>query len=120
MAPMVKKSFAAPEETRPIDKGRIEVVDLGGVKAMRATFEPGWRWSESVKPVAGTDSCQVAHLLYVVSGRLVTRMDDGSEAEFGPGDVGSIPPGHDAWVVGTERFVAIDFQGGGTYAKPQG
>ena len=119
MATMVKKSLDAPEETRPMDKGRVEVVDLGGAKAMRVTFEPGWRWSECVKPIAGTDSCQVAHLLHVVSGRMVVRMDDGAEAEFGPGDVGSIPPGHDAWVVGEERVVCVDFQGGGTYARPQ-
>ena len=119
MAKMVKKSFDAPEETRPIKKGKIEVVDLGGVQAMRVTFEPGWRWSECVKPIAGTDSCQVSHLINVISGRLVTRMDDGSEAEFGPGDVGSIPPGHDAWTVGNEPFVCIDFQGGAVYAKPK-
>jgi len=117
MAEMVKKSFDAPEETRPIDKGKVEVVDLGGVKAMRVRFEPGWRWSECVKPIVGTNSCQVAHLIHVISGRMVVRMDDGSEAEFGPGDVGSIPPGHDAWIVGNEPFVSIDFQGGAVYAK---
>ncbi len=118
MAAMVKKNFDASEETRTIDKGKIETVDLGGVKAMRVTFEPGWHWSECVKPIVGTDSCQVPHLLHVVSGRMVTRMDDGTEAEFGPGDVGVIPPGHDAWVVGDEPFVGIDFQGGAVYAKP--
>ena len=119
MAKMVKKSFDAPEETRRVDKGKLEVVDLGGVQAMRVTFEPGWRWSECVKPIVGTDSCQVSHLVHVISGQMVVRMDDGSEAEFGPGDVGSIPPGHDAWIVGNERFVGIDFQGGAVYAKQQ-
>ncbi len=85
------------EETRSLHKGKIELVDLGGVKVTRVIHEPGWRWSECVKPAIGTDSCQVGHLIHVTSGRIVVRMDDGSEAEFGPGDVGSIPPGHDAW-----------------------
>jgi hypothetical protein len=120
MAATLKKNFDAPEETRPISKGKVEVVSLGDIQAMRATFEPGWKWSESVKPVAGTDSCQVAHMGYMMKGRMVIRMDDGSEQEFGPGDVGVIPPGHDAWVVGNEPVVFIDFQGATTYAKPQG
>jgi hypothetical protein len=111
MAKMVKKSFDAPEEIRSFDKSRIEVVDLGDVKAMRVTNQPGWRWSECVKPIVGTDSCQVGHLIHVISGRIVVRMDDGSEAEFGPGDVGSIPPGHDAWIIGNEPFISIDFWG---------
>jgi hypothetical protein len=118
MAKMVKKSFNAPDETRPIPKGKLEVVNLSDVQPMRTTFEPGWRWSESVKPIAKTDSCQVLHLTYFVSGRMGVRMDDGSEAEFGPGDVGVIPPGHDAWVVGNEPLVSIDFRGGAIYAKP--
>ncbi len=119
MTAMVKKSFDSPEETRPMNKGKAEVVSLGDIKAMRVTFEPGWRWSECVKPIVGTDSCQVAHLLHVVSGRMAVRMDDGSETEFGPGDVGHIPPGHDAWIVGDEPFVSIDFQGGAIYAAPR-
>jgi quercetin dioxygenase-like cupin family protein len=119
MSAMVKKSFDAPDEVRSVDKGKVEVVDLGNVKAMRTTFQPGWRWSECVKPIVKTDSCQVAHLIHVHSGRMVCKMDDGSEVEFGPGDVGVIPPGHDAWIVGDEAFVGVDFQGGGTYAKPQ-
>jgi uncharacterized cupin superfamily protein len=118
MAAMERKNFDHPEETRTVDKGRIDFVKLGDATAMRARFEPGWRWSECVKPIAGTESCQVAHLMHVVSGRMRVRMDDGSETEFGPGDVGSIPPGHDAWIVGEEPFVAIDFQGGATYARP--
>jgi uncharacterized cupin superfamily protein len=120
MAKMIRKSFAAPEETRPIDKGKVEIVQLGDVTAMRATFQPGWRWSECLKAIAGTDSCQVAHMGYVITGRMRVRMDDGTEEEFGPGDVGVIPPGHDAWIVGNEPMVFIDFQGGGTYAKSQG
>jgi hypothetical protein len=118
MAQMIKKSFDAPDETRPIPKGKLEVVNVGDLQPMRTIFEPGWRWSESVKPIAKTDSCQVLHLSYIISGRMGVRMDDGSEAEFGPGDVGVIPPGHDAWVVGNEPVVGIDFRGGAIYAKP--
>jgi uncharacterized cupin superfamily protein len=119
MASMMKRNFQNAEETRSMDKGQVEVVSLGDVTAMRARFEPGWKWSECVKPMAGTESCEVAHMLHVVSGRMGVRMNDGSQAEFGPGDVGVIPPGHDAWVIGNEPFVGIDFQGGATYAKPQ-
>jgi hypothetical protein len=115
----VRKSFETPDETRTADRTKVEVVDLGGVTAMRATFEPGWKWSECMKPVAGTESCQVAHLGYVESGRMAIRMDDGAEIEYGPGEVGVIPPGHEAWVVGDDACVFIDFQGGETYAKPQ-
>ena len=116
MAGMFKKSFEQPDETRPVGKGRVEVVDLEGTTIMRVRFEPGWRWSECVKPIAGTDSCQVAHMIYVVSGRMGVRMDDGSEQEIGAGDVASIPPGHDAWIIGDEAFVGVDFQGGRSYA----
>jgi len=120
MAATVKKSFDSPEETRNVDKGKVEVLNLEGKQVMRATFQPGWKWSESVKPVAGTESCEVAHLVYVVSGKMALRMDDGSETEIGSGDLVSIPPGHDAWIVGDEPFVGIDFQAGGDYAKPRG
>ena len=118
MAKIVKKSFDAPEEIRSVHKGKIEAVDLGGVEIRRVIHEPGWRWSECVKPTVGTDSCQVGHLIHVLSGRILVRMDDGSEAEFGPGDVGSIPPGHDAWTLGNEPFISIDF-GDALYTKPQ-
>jgi uncharacterized cupin superfamily protein len=119
MAGAVNKSFDTPEETRNVDKGKVEVLNLGGVQVMRATFQPGWKWSECVKPVAGTDSCQVSHLVYTVSGQMVVRMDDGSETTVKTGDVTAIPPGHDAWIAGDEPYVGIDFQGGGQYAKPQ-
>ncbi len=119
LATTIGKSFTTPDETRNIPKGKIEVVNLGDVQAMRATFEPGWKWSECVKPIAGTESCQVAHLGYQLSGQLAVRMDDGSEHEFGPGDACAIPPGHDAWVVGAEPVVIIDFQGATIYARPQ-
>jgi len=115
---MEKKSFDSPDETRQTPKTKVEVVTIGGATLMRATFEPGWKWSEHVKPTAGTDSCQVHHVSYGISGRLKVVMDDGTEMEFGPGDVADIPPGHDAWVVGDEPSVSIDASGGATYAKP--
>ncbi|HEX4654722.1 MAG TPA: cupin domain-containing protein [Mycobacteriales bacterium] len=119
MAGMKKMSLNAPEETRPFEdgKGKLELVNVqeGGVG--RATFEPGWKWSEHVKPIAGTDSCQAPHLGYYISGRMHVVMDDGEETEFGPGDFGVIPPGHDAWTVGDEPCVVIDWQGFADYAK---
>ena len=112
------KSFDKPDETRQFEgKGHADVVNVGGRTIGKGTFEPGWRWSENVKPIAGTDSCQVSHLGYVVSGRMAVRMDDGSEGEVGAGDVVAIPPGHDAWVVGDEPCVLVDFGEFGEYAK---
>ena len=116
---MVKRSSDAPEEIRSFDKSKVEVVYLGDVEAIRVTKEPGWGWPECIKPIAGTDSCQVGHLIHVISGRLVVRMDDGCEAEFGPGDMGSIAPGHDVWIVGNEPFISIDFPDCRTMAPPQ-
>jgi quercetin dioxygenase-like cupin family protein len=81
-------------------------------------FQPGWRWSEDVKPIAGTQSCQAPHAIYVISGRMGIRMDDGTEGEIGPGDIAMIEPGHDAWVVGDEACVGVDFGGYASYAKP--
>ena len=118
MNKMQKKTLAQPDERRAFDKGQIDLVSLGGVTFGRATFQPGWKWSTCVKPLAKTQSCQAPHLQYQVSGRLRVVMDDGSEQEFGPGDVGLIPPGHDAWVVGNEPVVAIDISGMANYAKP--
>ncbi len=105
------KNVDSPEETRPFDKGRVELVTLGAGSVGRGTFEPGWRWSEHAKPLAGTDSCQVGHLGYVISGRMKVVMDDGAELEVGPGDVFEMPPGHDAWAVGDESCVVVDFGG---------
>ena len=102
MASMQNKNFARPDETRKFDKGVVELVNLGGVTFGRATLQPGWRWSTSVKPLVKTKSCEAAHLQYHVSGRLHVVMDDGSEAQFGPGEVSLLPPGHDAWVLGDE------------------
>ena len=118
MAEMEVKSFDSPDETRPFEgNGEALVVNLGGKVIGKASFEPGWRWSENVKPIAQTDSCQVSHLGYVVSGRMKVFMDDGSETEVGPGDVFAIPPGHDAETVGDEACVCLDFGEFGEYAK---
>ena len=99
-------------------RGTRARVQLGETTIGRGVFGPGWRWSESVKPIAGTDTCQAHHTLYVLSGHMGIRMDDGTEAEVGPGDAVVIPPGHDAWVVGDEPCVAIDTTGVARYAKP--
>lgn len=117
MATFQKKSLDTPEETRRLPKTVVDVVNLGDYAAMKTTFEPGWRWSECVKPQAGTESCQTQHFGYVMSGRMHIRMDDGTEDEVGPGDVVLIMPGHDAWVVGDEPYVGLDFQGAKLYAK---
>jgi quercetin dioxygenase-like cupin family protein len=119
MAKMVKKSLDAAEEVRQFQdgKGQLELVDLANGGVGRATFQPGWQWSKHVKPMAKTDSCQSAHLGYYVSGRMKVVMDDGQEEEFGPGDYAVIPPGHDAWIVGDEPCVVIDWQGFADYAK---
>ncbi|HLG67292.1 MAG TPA: cupin domain-containing protein [Acidimicrobiales bacterium] len=119
MAGIVRKNLDKPEEVRPFEggTGQLELVNLAGGAVGRATFKPGWRWSEHVKPIAGTESCQAAHTGYYVSGRMKVVMDDGEEAEFGPGDFAVIPPGHDAWIVGDEDCVVIDWQGFADYAK---
>jgi len=109
--------MAAPDEVRTFPKGKVELAEVGGVSFGRATLLPGWKWSESVKPLVGTKSCMAPHTQYHVSGRLHVVMDDGSEAEFGPGDIGYLPPGHDAWVVGDEAVVVIDVTGMKEYAK---
>ncbi len=111
------KSFGKPDEVREFAKGRVELARIGGAIVGRSTFEPGWRWSTSVKPIAKTDSCQSTHFGYLVSGALGTRLDDGTEFVARAGDVALIPPGHDGWVVGSEPVVFIDFQGMADYAK---
>jgi hypothetical protein len=115
---MEVKNFDSPDETRPFEgKGKADVVMMGGKAIGRGTFEPGWRWSENVKPIAGTDSCQTSHLGYVMSGRMRVMMDDGTDHEVGPGDVVAIPPGHDAETVGNEACVVLDFGEFGDYAR---
>ena len=109
---LIFKSLDHPDESRaPSDRTRIDLVTLGEVTVGRAVFHPGWRWSDDVKPVAGTDLCQVTHVGYVVSGREGVRMADGTEVELGPGDAFVVGPGHDAWVIGDEPCVTLDFSG---------
>jgi mannose-6-phosphate isomerase-like protein (cupin superfamily) len=119
MAGVEKKSFDSPDEVRSPEKTRLEVVNLGSVKAARMTAQPGWRWSECIKPVAGTDSCQTHHVGTVVSGGLRVQHNDGSSVDLTPGDAYVIEPGHDAWVTGDAPFVALEFdsQAAETYAK---
>jgi len=112
------KSHSSPDEVRSPDKARVEVVRLEGHTLGRFTFEPGWRWSQSIKPVVKTDSCQVAHVGYAVSGRITVRMKDGTQKTIGAGESYTIPPGHDAWVEGNERFVGIEVMSAEQYAKP--
>lgn len=103
------KSFATPDETRKFNNGRAEVIEIGGGEIGRLIFEPGWRWSNDVKPIVKTELCMVHHTGYCISGRLHISPSDGSEFEIGPGDVNDIEPGHDAWVVGDEPYVGVDF-----------
>jgi hypothetical protein len=116
---MQKRSFTRPEDVRQFEKGHVEVVKLGAVTFGRATLEPGWKWSQSLKPLAKTASCEIPHVQYHIAGRLHVVMDGGREEEFVAGDVSFIPPGHDAWVVGTEPVVVLDIAGLATYGKPQ-
>lgn len=110
MAGVEARTFDSPDETRTPEKTRVDVVRMGATTAARYTFQPGWRWSESVKPVAGTDSCQVRHVGVVQAGRLHVKHNDGTEGEVGPGEAYVIEPGHDAWVVGDEAFVGFEFE----------
>jgi quercetin dioxygenase-like cupin family protein len=116
---MIRKSLDSPEETRPFeaDMGRLDLVGTQSGAVGRAVFEPGWQWSKHVRPIAQTDSCQAPHLGYCVSGRMHVVMDDGQEMEVSPGDYFEISPGHDAWIVGDEPCVVIDWQGFADYAR---
>jgi hypothetical protein len=110
MAGVNEFDFDSPHETRTPDKTRVDVVRTGGATAARISFEPGWRWSECVKPVVGTDMCQVHHVGCIQSGTMHVVHEDGTELELGPGKAYEIMPGHDAWVVGDERCVAFEFE----------
>jgi hypothetical protein len=114
---MEVKSLDAPEEVRTFDKGKLELIKIGGATVGRAVFEPGWKWSESVKPLVKTEWCKAPHFQYHVSGVLKVLMEDGTEKELKAGDVSLLPSGHDAWVVGNEPAVVVDFQGMLDYAK---
>ncbi len=111
------KSFGKPDEVREFPKGKVEIIKIGNAAIGRATFQPGWKWSESVQPLVKTKTCEAPHFQYHVSGELMVKMDDGTLYHCKAGDVSLLPMGHDAWVVGTEPAVVVDFQGMLDYAK---
>jgi hypothetical protein len=112
------KNLDTPHEKRSFQHGDMRVVNISGATIGRAVFNPGWKWSNDVKPLAGTDSCEAPHTGYVISGRLHVKADDAAESEAGPGDAFVISPGQDAWVVGDEPCVLLDRSGSSNYAKP--
>jgi len=111
------KDFRSPNEVRTFEKGKLELLNIGDGVVGRLTVEPGWRWSEHVKPIAGTEWCEAPHFQYHVSGRMHVAMSDGTEFDALPGMVTRLPSGHDAWVVGDEPAVMIDWAGAVNYAK---
>ncbi|WP_413289545.1 cupin domain-containing protein [Bdellovibrio sp. HCB337] len=111
------KSFDRPREIRNFPNGHLELIEVYGRVIGRVTLEPGWKWSESVQPIAKTKSCEAAHFQYHVAGVLMVKMDNGETYQCRPGDISVLPPGHDAWVVGDEPVVIVDFQGMVDYAK---
>jgi mannose-6-phosphate isomerase-like protein (cupin superfamily) len=115
--PNQAKNLDQPEETRTFANGRLDLVEIAGNNVGRTNLEPGWRWSESVKPIVGTHSCQVAHVGYAISGHLHVVMDDGTNIDIKPGDAYEIAPGHDAWVEGDETFRGVEFESLAQYAK---
>ncbi len=120
MAQLQAKSFDAPEETRTLPKTKMDLLSFDEVTVLKTTLDVGWRWSEHVKPQAGTQSCQAPHLMCLLAGRVHVVMDDGTEADIVPGDVVLVPPGHDAWVVGDEPCVGFDFQGWQPHSNESG
>ena len=110
MPRLQRKSFATPDQVREFLSGRMDIVTLDEMAIGRFVFRPGWRWSKDVAPISGTRSCQHRHVGYTISGSLEVRMDDGTSLVIGQGDAYEIPPGHDAWVVGDERFVGFEFE----------
>ena len=109
--------FSSPDETRTFGHGRAEILNAAEGPVGRLTLEPGWRWANDVKPIAGTEWCEAPHFQYHVSGTLHVHMADGTEFDVGPGQISSLPSGHDAWVVGDEPVVVVDFDGASRYAK---
>jgi hypothetical protein len=112
-----QKTFDQADETRTFPRGKVDLVKIGGSEIGRLTLEPGWRWSDHVKPIAGTDLCEAPHFQYHVSGTLHVVMADGSELDARAGDVTALPHGHDAWVVGDQPAVVVDWWGASNYAK---
>lgn len=109
MEDISKKSFNTPDETaNPGEKLKVETVTVGGVRIRKITAEPGWRWSVDLKPVVKTETCKMQHLIYIISGKLGSKMDNGKEEKFGSGEVGIIPPGHDGWTIGDEPAVWLE------------
>ena len=120
MGTVAVRSLDKADETRSFAHGVAEMVTIGGTLIGRARFEPGWRWSNDVKPIAGTERCMILHKGYVVSGSLDVQAEDGTETTLGPGDAYVIEPGHDAWVMGDEQYVGVDFsEQMAEYAKPR-
>jgi hypothetical protein len=117
MATSEQKKFMSPDETRTFERGQLDLLEIGGGQVGRLTLQPGWRWSEHVKPIANTEYCEAPHFQYHVAGTLRVRMEDGTELDAVPGDVTALPSGHDAWVVGDEPVVVIDWYGASNYAK---
>jgi len=113
------KNLGTPDDHRVFPNGQLDVVTVGAMTFGFATFEPGWRWTQSLRSIVGTDTCQAAHNGYCASGSMHILMDDGTESDIGPGDAFVISPGHDAWVTGNEPCIAYDFSGYANYAKPQ-
>ena len=111
------KDFAKPDEVRKFGHGKVELLNINGGTVGRLVLEPGWRWSVDVKPVAGTDWCEAPHFQYLVSGRIHIQMKDGGEFDLEPGSVSHLPAGHDAWVLGNEPVVLVDWYGATHYAK---
>jgi hypothetical protein len=120
MKTIARKSFQAPDETRTPDKTKVEVVNLGSAKAAKISLQPGWRWSQCIKPVAGTESCRARHVGLVTAGSFHVRHDDGTEVDLGAGDAYVIEPGHDAWVTSAEPAVCYEFESvtAETFARP--
>jgi hypothetical protein len=112
-----QKTFRSPDETRTFERGQLDVLNIAGSEIGRLTLQPGWRWSEHVKPIAGTELCEAPHFQYHLEGTLHIVMGDGTELDAGPGDVTALPHGHDAWVVGDEAVVVIDWWGASNYAR---
>ena len=114
---VILKRFDSPDESRTFEKGRFDVVHIGGMTLGRASYQPGWKWSVHVGRALGKKSCDVEHVGLVVSGRATAAMDDGRVIEMKPGDIFYIPPGHDSWVVGNEPYVSIHLMGAERYAE---
>ncbi len=118
MLDVILKRFESPDETRLFDKGKFELIHIGGITVGRATYEPGWKWSEHVGPRAGTEFCEVEHVGLVLSGTATAAMKDGKVVELTPGSLFYVPAApHDSWVVGDEVYVSLHFLGGDQYAK---